>query len=286
MSPVEAWSVAGPTAPLKVEGPAALAPLFPLLLPGWHLEPGGNGAADLTLGQGAAGFDLRGAILPEGHMACGEFLQAADTLANALLTCYAAQSPDLFQVHASAIAMKGRVFAFLGESLAGKSTLALHLAAQGERLFGDDRLLLRLPQESDGPATALGAGLGPRVRLPLPAGSGAVLQDFVEDRRREDHDGAAFLSMAPGEIARLGEGAPLGAMVLLARGESEAVRLDDARPAEILQAVLTRSVAPHIAPENLVKRLDLLLRRVPCYHLRYPDSRSAAAFVRASLGES
>ena len=50
----------------------------------------------------------------------------------------------LLPIHASAVAVDGKVFAFTGLSGAGKSTLAAALCSRGMRLFADDTLLLDL----------------------------------------------------------------------------------------------------------------------------------------------
>jgi hypothetical protein len=48
----------------------------------------------------------------------------------------------LLPLHASAVAVEGRVFGFLGKSGAGKSTLAAHLELRGYPVTADDLLLL------------------------------------------------------------------------------------------------------------------------------------------------
>lgn len=54
-------------------------------------------------------------------------------------------------LHASAVAIDGKVIALVGGSGAGKTSLALHLAARGGRLFTDDALSVEL---SDGDLVA------------------------------------------------------------------------------------------------------------------------------------
>lgn len=47
-------------------------------------------------------------------------------------------------IHASAVALRGRAILILGAAGAGKSGLALALMAQGARLVADDRVVLRV----------------------------------------------------------------------------------------------------------------------------------------------
>ena len=57
---------------------------------------------------------------------------------------FAAVLSGLEVLHASAVAIDGRVIALVGGSGAGKTSLALHLAVRGARLFTDDVLALEL----------------------------------------------------------------------------------------------------------------------------------------------
>ena len=59
----------------------------------------------------------------------------------------------LYPLHASAVAVGGRVVAFTGASGAGKSTLIAELGQRGFAMFCDDTLILDF--SADGPVTAL-----------------------------------------------------------------------------------------------------------------------------------
>lgn len=282
----------GPHRPILVAGAAPLVAEFPYLMPGWPssamASDAGAGPADLAVEPLARGFALHGAHLPEHPMLVDDTFQAADTLRSGLVIYYMDQDQDFFQIHASGAVLGDGVVAFLGESMAGKSSIVMHLAALGQRIYSDDRLMVRASdsEAGEGRAKCVGLGLTPKLRLPLPADAGEHFAAFVEQRTGTVREGKCHLALSAEEIADHGETAPLKALVLLNRGPDKTLKLLDGQRGPTMQALLTRSMAPRLSSETLLRRVRLLAQQVPCYGLEYASSSEAANLIIRDLVDS
>jgi hypothetical protein len=157
------------------------------------------------------------------------------------------------------------------ESASSHPALAIHLAAAGHRLFGDDRLAVRL---ADGHGLCL--GLMPKVRLPVPGDAGPRFAEFVDAYTELEGDGVAYLKPLATEAARFGDAAPIAALVLLERVDGAEVALAAVSPAEVVRVLVENVHAPHIASRDLVPRLAALAAKISGYRLRFSSSRLAA----------
>lgn len=192
---------------------------------------------------------------------------------------------DWADLHAGSVVIDGKLIALPGASQAGKSTLALQLAANGHVLGGDDRVLV-------GPLDAAGSGKGPqglalgmnaRVRLPLHADTGRFA-DFVGRRliRLEGlPEGIGFLAPLAGEAVEFGKRLPLAGFVLPQRVPGAAPALEKATASDIMRQLLEQTHAPHLPVETLMRSLRSLSAGCPGYVLRYDDSAAAAAAIEA-----
>lgn len=190
----------------------------------------------------------------------------------------------LLPIHASAVAHRGRVFAFSGPSGSGKSTLVAALGARGLPLFCDDTLVLHLA--GDGAPLCLPG----HKRLKL-APDSLVLTGATQ---REKVSGMIdkFFADPPGGTVR--EALPLGALTFLEGGAEPrfesvegAARLallnDDHYTADLYIAARGADAEARFA--NLVG----MARRIPTVRFTRPlDSArfgeaadAAAAFVRS-----
>lgn len=119
----------------------------------------------------------------------------------------------LMPLHASAVAHRGRVFAFTGPSGAGKSTLAAALGHEGLALFCDDTLVLDLT--GDGPITCLPG----HKRLKLWPEGIALAGAAAREQVASDYP-KTFAEPAAGIIA---EPLPLAELVFLEPGQAPAL---------------------------------------------------------------
>ena len=282
---------AGPHRPIAVAGASPLTDEFPFLMPGWPttVVAGDNATLvpDITVQRLARGYALHGTHLPEHPMLVADRFEAADTLRSGLVIYFMDQDQDFFQIHASGAVLGGGVVAFLGDSMAGKSSMAMHLAALGRRIYSDDRLML---QASDahaaaGRASCVGLALSPKLRLPLPPDAGEDFVAFVDRRTSLVRSGKCHLTLLPDELAAHGETAPLKALVLLRRGADRPLRLTEGQRGPIIQALLSRSMAPRLKSEVLLRRVRLLAQQIPCYGLEYASSLEAARLIVSELRE-
>jgi hypothetical protein len=210
--------------------------------------------------------------------AYADALAAANGLAGALISGLIMHNADLVCAHAGAAEIGRGLVVVLGASFAGKSSVALHLAAAGHRLFGDDRIALRMSA-----ARGVCLGLMPKVRLPLPEDAGARFREFVAAYTELEGNGTAYLKPWSAEAARFGDEAALSALVLLERTAHASPTLRRAKPSEMVRALFGNVHAPHHASDELLRRLAELAGTVPGYRLTFESSRLAAERLAALL---
>ena len=210
-----------------------------------------------------------------------EAAAAADGLASALVAAFISRQADTVCLHAGSAQLGHGLVVLLGDSLAGKSSVALHMAAAGYRLFGDDRLAVHMAD--DGAATGLCLGLTPKVRLPLPADCGRRFAEYVDSFTEIRDEAVAYLKLWEGEAAVFLEQAPVVAFIILNRAETgECSMVPATRPA-IVKALLAQCFAPQIAPQDLVRALTGLASSVTGYELGFSHSGDAASLLTATL---
>jgi hypothetical protein len=283
------WHFGPDDAPVRVAGAEALLAHLPIFLGGWPLR---------RVADAAPGCDVLVRTEPGGAIAVETFgpggavlrfdneMDAANGLAGALVAEYVAARADTVCLHAGSALVGAGLCVVLGASLAGKSSVAMQLAASGYRLFGDDRLAVR-PAGGDAPAEGLCLGLQPKLRLPLPDDAGPALAGFLESYTEIRTETTAYLRPWDTEAAGFGDAAPLGALVALERGEDgdAPATLEPAPTAEIARALLANVFAAHMTAETLVTGMTRLAARVPGYRLRWTSSRAAARLLADALKE-
>jgi hypothetical protein len=170
-------------------------------------------------------------------------------------------------LHASAIVLRDRVVAFVGETGTGKTSLAVHLVARGLGFFTDDVLALEL---RDGalrahPGAAI-ASVRDAERDSIPQASWARLGTVL------GHSGKTYV-----EVPRADAPLPLGALCFLDRGEMSGIapieRLD---PRLLLASTFVLGVQ---TPARLLNQLDVcsaIARDVPVFRLHSAPGSSAA----------
>lgn len=182
-------------------------------------------------------------------------------------------------LHGSVSLVGSRIAVFLGQTGAGKSTLAASLHAAGHRLLGDDAVVI----SADG-GTIYGESVYPSLRL---------FRESINQVFRESVDTAAmaFYSdkvhvLAP-DLGDAGAGAyALGAIYTLATGE-DGVSLDLYSPAEACMALVENSFALDAHDQaSAAQRMAQAARvaaTVPCYELAYPYDFGLLGEARAQI---
>ena len=189
------------------------------------------------------------------------------------------QLPDLWRLHAAAVAGHGCGLLLCGTHQAGKSVLTTRLMAGGWTGFGDD--MVALTREGQ----LFSFGIAPRLRLPLPASS--VLRAYVAARRGCGDRSAVYLDAAHSGTAPWGTKHAAHAVVVLRRVASGPVRLRALGPADGVTALLQRSLFDAGQAGTTLHAACALLERLPCVQLSYADADRAAqsltAWVRQGL---
>jgi hypothetical protein len=161
--------------------------------------------------------------------------------------------------HASAVAIRGRAVAFVGESGAGKTSLALRLVAGGAEFMTDD--VLAVEANGNGVRGHAGAGIAsvrPAEREVIPAatweGLGTVL----------GHSGKTYVALPVAEGPR-----PLAAVYFLRTGDGARIEaLPKLDPRRLLASTFVLGIQ---TPERLRNQLDVcaaIAGGVPAFDLR------------------
>jgi hypothetical protein len=276
------WLFGPEDAPVCAAGVEPLLAYLPTFMGGWPMRrvAGGDAPDVVVVAQPGGGITIETRGPGAAVMEFDNELDAANGLAGALVAEFVAARAGMVCLHAGSALVGSGLCVLLGDSLAGKSSTALQLAATGYRLFGDDRLAIGTAD-----ASGLCLGLHPKLRLPLPEDSGPLLAEFVEAYSEMQTDTAAYLRPWDTEAAVFGEIAPLGALVALSRGAAggEPAVLEPAPAAEIVRALVSNVFAPHMSAEALVAAMTALAPRVPGYRLRWTSTRAAARLLADTL---
>lgn len=181
-------------------------------------------------------------------------------------------------LHASANVIDGRLAVLLGQTGAGKSTLAASLHAAGHPLLGDDAVVVSGAE--DVPA---GEAVYPSLRLyresieqVFGGGIATSAMAFYSDKRH------VAAGCTPPAAARF----PLGAIFILAQGEGD-VTLAPIPPADACIALVENSFA--LDPMDraaAMARMAIAARlaaRLPAYELAYPYDFALLDEVRARV---
>ena len=280
------WRFGPEPASILVRNAEAVLAHLPLFLGGWPprwIDPASaaDAMADIEIVEQPDGsIDV---VSAGSQSSFAGAIDAANGLAGALISAFIGRHRDMVCLHAGSVMVGGGLAVLIGGSNAGKSSVALQLAAAGYRLFGDDRIAIE-PGDA-GALRGLCLGLMPKVRLPLPPDCGARFAEFVEGYSEVQDETAAYLKPWEGEAATFGETGRLGALVVLNRSEGAPATLDRLGRAALLRAMIENVTAPQLDAEALVAQLDALARSAPGYALGFGSSREAAALLARSLRE-
>ncbi|MGB0631379.1 MAG: hypothetical protein ACPGRZ_11860 [Alphaproteobacteria bacterium] len=275
----EYWEIGPDDAPVLVENAEAVLPYLPYFLTGWNIRWAGasiDGEPEIRIderGDGTFRVISRG---PGGaDFSFDNPYDAANGLAGGLISVHVARDDRSICLHAGAAKIDDGLVIVIGDSFAGKSSVALHLAVLGHRFFGDDQIAVTLG--SDAMGTCL--GLMPKVRLPLPEDCGDAFREFVEGYSSMQSDDMAYLKLWEGEAADFGETALISALVFLDRGDAGEAALEPASRSDLVRNMVSTAFAPHIGSAELLSGLTELADSTASYHLRFSSSRDAAGLL-------
>jgi len=190
---------------------------------------------------------------------------------------YFDERPGTIALHCGAFRIGGRLVAVAGPRRAGKSTLVARMTAEpGVEVFCDDIL----PVLADG--LAVGLGVAPRLRLPLPAGASALFRDHVA-ATMGPHDARYGYVCAPSVVPH-GTQARLSVLVRLDRRAEGPARLYRMGPDAALTELLSRNMAEQETPEEAFRRAAAILTDLEAVTLVYADLEEAVALLARAFG--
>ncbi len=170
-------------------------------------------------------------------------------------------------IHASAVEVDGRLAVFLGDTGAGKSTLAASLDKHGYRLVGDDALLISV---GDGGVT--GRSVYPSLRL-YPETIARLLGDVKTTPMAHYSDKQRLQVVSNAEP--MPESLPIGAIFFLIDELAEnEVAVHELSPTLTCMGLVEHSFA--LNPENAesaarrLREFSTVAAKVPGYELSYP----------------
>lgn len=273
------WWVGPEDNPVLVENAEAVMPYLPYYMAGWPLKWAGSAAErapDVQVIEHADGTFQVVSTGPGGS----DFMfdnpyDAANGLAGGLISVFVSRDPQMVCLHAGAARVGDGLVVVIGDSFAGKSSVALHLAVLGNRFFGDDQIAVTLANPSHG----MCLGLMPKVRLPLPEDCGDAFREFVDGYSSMQGEEMAYLKLWEGEAGTFGETAPVRALVFLDRAETGETHLRPASSPELVKTMVSAAFAPHIPSSGLLAGLTRLADAAEAYHLHFSSSRDAAALL-------
>lgn len=187
--------------------------------------------------------------------------------------------PGSLALHSAAFRFNDRLIAMTGPSRAGKSTFAARMTQEPDvEVFCDDVL----PIAPDG--LAIGLGIAPRLRLPLPDTVSPAFKAHVARHLGPRDDRYGYLC-AP-TVASHGTQAPLSVLLILDRRDAGPAGLHAAAEDEALHFLLSQNMSDLQTPEAAFARLTDLLARITCLRLVYSDLEEAVTLIRRAFGSA
>ncbi len=182
-------------------------------------------------------------------------------------------------LNAGAALAGGGALVFAGESHAGKSAIALHLAAAGRTLLGDDRLLVAT---LGGPPRATALGLARKVRTPLPEDFSPAARRLAAACRAGHAGGADVLAWDARIDVPAGTTALIDRILIVRRDPAlPAARLVALGQAEAVATLLTLCGRHAGTAADLLAAMTRLARAVPVGRLEAPTASAAADCLNA-----
>ncbi|WP_339933279.1 PqqD family peptide modification chaperone [Yoonia sp. 208BN28-4] len=185
--------------------------------------------------------------------------------------------PTLLCLHAGAVDIGGKLVVLPNGRRAGKSTLSTALGRLGHRLYTDDFLPIRAPNNTSG-FVGVANGIAPRIRLPLPTNFSDEFRAWVERDPGPSNKQYKYLLTCP--IARGGETMPLGALVILDRQDHPcAPSLQEYSIKDTIATLIAQNFARTLHAGTILESVEMLARQVPSYRLTYHCGEEAAAYL-------
>ena len=191
---------------------------------------------------------------------------------------YLDANPDFLCLHGGAVKLGKGLICFPAKGRTGKSTLIANLAAHGHKIFCDDVLGLSPPGER-----GVALGLQPRLRVPLAPVLKPDVLDFIAAHSGLVDRGWHYLKLGRGQLANLGEVAPITAFVNLERRKEGPTELSDVSTAEVLKNIIAENIIRKLPMAVIFARLHKLASTRRRLRLTYSDPDEASRLLAAEF---
>ncbi len=267
----------GISRPVSLIDSADLVACLPAVLRGWRFAEAASSITSppvISIRKIAKGYSIEAPWRspPVRHR---DKVDVICTFVADLIRAFIDEDRSLLCLHSAAAEFAGKLVVFPNTYRAGKSLFTAYLAAAGVRVYGDDVLPIRGPENK-----GVAPGIGPRLRLPLPEGASPAFLSYIERRRGLGNRRYLYLDAAPEEWADHGAEAPVGAFVLLERCAKAKTGLLPMGRSEMLKRVVVRNFAREVQAVDILSRLQTLVDGAECHTLRYADAEKAAALLK------
>lgn len=270
---------AGMTAPVSLDGCDELADAIGRVLRGWPVERLSASATPpiITITKARQGY-RRFSPWTAGELTLAHPVDAVCDFLVDLTRAFIMDDPRTLCLHCAAVETDGGLVVFPSTYAAGKSTLAMHLAAAGARLFADDVMPLRR-----GDRFGIAPGILPRLRLPLAPETRRVLGPFLKSREAAHSRHFAYYAMTQAELAPHGTTRPIAGLVLLERQKLGKARLDEAGAAEMLKSTIIRNFSKSVPGIAVLDCLNAVVGDARRCRLTYASAEDAVDILREAF---
>ncbi len=180
------------------------------------------------------------------------------------------ENPNDLCLHAASVQIGKGLVIFPALHQAGKSTLMAALSAQGQRVFGDDVLVLRRGR-------GMALGFLTRLRVPLPEKLSKNLRNYIMSHQALANE--KWISLKPENPVPFGETKSIAAFVLLERRASGRAKLEPVRDLDVLKRLIADNFVRIIPLPQVFNRLYRICTKSQKFRLTYSNPDDAARLL-------
>lgn len=196
-----------------------------------------------------------------------------------IIHSYVGDHEGMLCLHCAAVQVGQGLVLLPSTYRAGKSTLAVQLAALGTSIYTDDALCI----QKNGEGRSL--GISPRIRLPLPSSSSIELQQMVAANGKFRNTRYCYINMDKDQMPLHMNSAPISAIVLLKRVDGTSPSLRPVKKSKALTELILRNFARQNPAIDIIDRLSQIVqnKNVGTFELTFDNVHSAAETLLREL---
>ena len=281
-TPRDLYRIEGLPGTVSIQGGQdRLLPIMAQVMRGWQItgvDPQPDTPPLISIEHGPEGFVRHSNWLTGKKVFKHPVTAVCDFIVD-LIHAYLSDKPDLLCLHCAGVEFEQGIVLFPNTYRAGKSLLSVKLASLGYRVFSDD-----VVPYSISAGRGIGLGILPRLRLPLPDVGDPAFARFVDAHAGPGSNRYLYCDLPEGNLAPLGERAPVAAIAVLERSDSAPPEIRPADRGQILRDVILRNFSRRNSALDILAALHRLVEQTPCCTLTYDTPQQAAELLAAEFG--